>query len=163
MDFREVLLVLHILLAIIWAGGVLFIGWGVFPAFRKMAFVQQRTFLQALMQWSHKFLTAAGGGVVITGVLLGTVFGPISQWQDMITTRYGLIWITALVIGIVTLLWGTVVGFRQSARLFSKVTLWKQADAGNTKPLTKALAAVVLLESAEGVGFAALVVLMVLF
>lgn len=161
-ELRQALLFVHILLAITWVGGILFIGWGVYPAVRKMIFIQQRQVLLALMQWSHKFLTGAGAGVIITGVLLGTVFGPISQWSDLWETRYGNIWLSALIIGLVTLLWGIFVGYRQSINVFSHVELWQQADSGDRKPLLKALAKVASLESVEAIGFMALIVLMVL-
>jgi len=162
-ELRQAMLVVHILLAIIWAGGILFIGWGVYPAVRKMAFIQQRQLLQALMQWSHKFLTGAGAGVIATGILLGTVFGPISQWHDVIATRYGNIWIAALTIGTSTLLWGVFVGFKRFTKVLSNAELWEQADTGNKKPLFKALVNAALLESVEAAGFMALIVLMVLF
>lgn len=161
-ELRQALLFVHILLAITWVGGILFISWGVYPAVRKMIFIQQRKVLLALMQWSHKFLTGAGAGVIFTGILLGTLFGPISQWRDLWETRYGNIWLSALIIGLVTLLWGIFVGYRQSINVFSHVELWQQADSGDRKPLLKALAKVALLESVEVIGFMALIVLMVL-
>ncbi|SFD95914.1 hypothetical protein SAMN05216238_106149 [Lentibacillus persicus] len=161
-ELRQALLIVHILLAITWVGGILFIGWGVYPALRKMTFLQQRQILLALMQWSHKFLTGAGAGVILTGILLGTVFGPISQWGDIVDTRYGNIWFTALVIGSITLLWGIFVGFKQSIKVFGNTRLWQQADHGNKQPLFKALIKIALLESVEVAGFAALIMLMVL-
>ncbi|MFS8630402.1 MAG: hypothetical protein LOD92_04450, partial [Bacillales bacterium] len=40
----------HILLAAIWVGGVLFIGWGVYPVVKKMPPSRQQAFLHALMK-----------------------------------------------------------------------------------------------------------------
>ncbi|QKY69881.1 hypothetical protein [Lentibacillus sp. CBA3610] len=161
-ELRQVLLVIHILLAIIWVGGILFIGWGVYPAVLQMSFIRQRQMLLALMQWSHKFLTAAGAGVILTGIMLGTVFGPISEWSDIWDTRYGNIWVSALIIGVITLIWGVFVGYKQSIKVLSHIALWQQADSGDKTPLLKALAKIALLESVEVAGFIALISLMVL-
>ncbi|WP_382399388.1 hypothetical protein [Lentibacillus salinarum] len=162
-ELRQALLFVHIVLAIIWVGGILFIGWGAFPAVRKMTFVRQRDVLQALMQWSHKFLTGSGVGVIMSGILLGTVFGPIDQWRNLWKTRYGHIWLAALIIGAVTLLWGLFIGYRQSLKVLAHVELWQQADSGDKKPLLNDLTKVALFESVEVIGFMALIVLMVLF
>ncbi|GGK03462.1 hypothetical protein GCM10007063_27090 [Lentibacillus kapialis] len=161
-ELHQATLIVHILLAIMWVGGILFIGWGVYPAVRNMNVVTQREILLRLMQWSHKYLTGAGAGVILTGILLGTVFGPISQWYDVIDTRYGNIWLTALIVGTLTLLWGVFVGYRQFCNVFSNVELWEQADSGDRKPLFKALINVALLESVEVAGFMTLLYLMVL-
>ncbi len=161
-EIRQIILGIHIFLAISWVGGVFFIGWGVFPSVRKLAFAQQRQFFLALMSWSHGILTTAGAGVILTGIILGTVAGPIDQWNDIWHTRYGMIWFTALIIALFTLLWGVFVGYRQSIKVFSNVTLWESADSGNAKPLKKALTTTVLLESVEVSGFVALIICMVL-
>ncbi|GAA0446409.1 hypothetical protein GCM10008983_25300 [Lentibacillus halophilus] len=160
-DIRQIIVFLHILLAITWVGGVFFIGWGVVPAIRKEAYTDQRRFLLALMQWSHSLLTGAGGGVIATGILLGTVFGPISRWNDIWHTYFGTIWMMALVVGILTLFWGVWIGFRYSIGVLSDAALWEAADNGDTTPLFRALAKAALLESVEVAGFVTLIVLMV--
>src|SRR5690625_7652970 len=110
---RELILVLHIFLAIIWAGGIMFIGWGVFPASLKLPLAKQRYFLISLMKSTHHLFSLAGFFVIITGILLGTVFGPIRTWDYLWSTTYGNIFVVALLIGIITLLWGIVVGYRE--------------------------------------------------
>ncbi|MFD2761440.1 hypothetical protein [Lentibacillus juripiscarius] len=160
-ELRQLTLFIHILLAITWVGGVFFVGWGVFPAVRNMTFTRQRELLLALMQWSHKLLAAAGSGVIATGLLLGTAFGPVSSWNYIWLTQYGNIWITAFIIGSLTLLWGIFVGFRQAISVCSDETLWKRADTGDKKPLFQALTRTAIFESVEVVGFITLIVLMV--
>lgn len=160
-EVRQLILGVHIFLAIIWVGGIFFIGWGVYPAIRKMTFTLQRQFFLALMNWSHRILTAAGAGVIVTGIILGTLAGPIKQWKDIWLTSYGNIWLTALIIALFTLLWGVFVDYKQSMKVFSDVTLWEGADTGNTKPLKKALTITVLLESVEISGFVALIICMI--
>src|SRR5699024_12871696 len=41
-EVRQILLIVHILLAIIWVGGVLVVGWGVFPAARTLMYIDKR-------------------------------------------------------------------------------------------------------------------------
>ncbi|MEN1967276.1 hypothetical protein WMZ97_04270 [Lentibacillus sp. N15] len=159
---HQILLVLHILLAIVWVGGILFVGWGVYPVAKKFPYPQQRHWLQALMQWTHWLFTAAGLGVIITGILLGTVLGPIQQWRHVWETNYGHIWLTALIIAVVTLLWGIFIGYKQSMNVFTNDALWERAEHRDTKPLAKAMLITAALESVEIIGFIALIVCMVL-
>ncbi|WP_164216013.1 hypothetical protein [Virgibacillus sp. YIM 98842] len=160
---RELLLVVHIFLAIIWAGGIMFIGWGVFPATLKLSLARQRYFLISLMKNTHYLFTLAGTFVIFTGILLGTVFGPIKTWGFLWHTTYGNIFIAALIIGLITLLWGMLVGYREMMIIFKDEFLWKEAEKGNKKPLIGQLIRLAALESVEVVGFVALVFLMVAF
>lgn len=153
---------LHILLAIIWVGGLLFMGWGVFPAVNILKVPEQRLFLKTIMQRSHWKFSLVGAGVIITGILLGTVAGPIDNWSDVWHTRYGNIWFIALVIGIITLLWGVFVGYRQSMKVLSNDSIWELSEKGNPKPLYKALFITAAVESIEVFGFLSLLTLMIL-
>lgn len=160
---REILLGIHIFLAIIWVGGVLFIGWGVYPAARILPFRIQQRFFLSLMVHSHRFFTVAGIGVILTGVLLGTLVGPISQWGDIWTTAYGHTWISALVTAMITLLWGGVVSYKSSMKVFSHPALWKSAEAIHTGALKQAFFTIALIESVEVIGFIVLICFMVSF
>jgi uncharacterized membrane protein len=160
---RELILVIHIFLAIIWAGGIMFIGWGVFPATLKLSLAKQRFFLISLMKNTHHLFTLAGAFVIITGILLGTVFGPIKTWDFLWNTTYGHIFIAAFIIGIITLLWGIVVGYREMMIIFHDEFLWKEAENGNKKPLIFQLIRLAALESVEAIGFVTLIFLMVAF
>lgn len=160
---RELLLVLHIFLAIIWAGGIMFIGWGVFPATLRLSLVKQRFFLISLMKHVHHLFTLAGAFVIITGILLGTVFGPIKSWDFLWNSTYGHIFIAALIIGILTLIWGIAVGYREMMIIFHDDFLWKEAENGNKKPLIHQLIRLAALESVEAAGFVTLIFLMVAF
>lgn len=162
-EVRQILLILHILLAITWVGGVLFIGWGVFPVAKTFSFEVQRSFFHRLMKWTHGLFTLAGLGVIATGVLLGTIFGPINTWQDIWQTTYGHTWATAFCIAIFTLLWGAIVGYHHSMKIFSdkELWIWKMAANGDKKPLNQSLLKIVMIEAFETIGFIALIVLMV--
>src|SRR5699024_6859229 len=98
----------------------------------------------------------------LSGILLGTIMGPISNWGDVLHTTYGQIWFTALVIGTFTLLWGIIVGYQYSMAVFKNHVIWERADNGQQKELFKALTKLVALESVEGIGFVTLIYLMVI-
>jgi len=57
---RQLLLTVHILLAVIWVGGILFVGWGLFPAARKLSYSVQQKLFVAVMEWTHWLFTLAG-------------------------------------------------------------------------------------------------------
>jgi len=162
-NMRVILLTIHIMLGITWAGGIMFIGWGVFPATLHLRLADQRQFLIKLMKGTHHLFTFIGALVILTGILLGTVFGPLHSLDAVWNTSYGNIWLTALIIGLITLLWGIVVGYREMMIIFTNDYLWHEAENGNKKPLLKQLFRLAALESIEVVGFVTLVVLMVLF
>lgn len=157
------ILLIHILLAIIWAGGIMFIGWGVYPASMSLSLAIQRKFLTSLMKWAHYFLTLAGFFVIVTGILLGTVVGPIRTWNHLWYTAYGNIWLAALFIGIFTLVWGIVVGYREMMIIFTDDFLWREAEDGNKKPLIRELVRLAVLESVEVICFIILIYLMISF
>ncbi len=159
---REVLLVIHILLGIMWAGGIMFVGWGVYPVTLKMPLENQRKFLIQLMKWTHHLFTLIGSLVIFTGFLLGTVFGPIKSWEALFYSTYGLLWLTAFFLGIFALLWGIFVGYRGMMRLFLDDFVWTEAVNGNKEPLMRGLFRLTVMESMEVIGFIALVVIMVL-
>lgn len=102
---------IHIALAIAWVGGILFVGWGVYVAFRRFPPQCQREVYEVLMKHTHWAFALEGFGVIATGTLLGTWLGPLHSWSDVLTTRFGHIWFTALLCGAVTLFWGTFVSY----------------------------------------------------
>ncbi|WP_458415117.1 hypothetical protein ACNQFZ_10065 [Schinkia sp. CFF1] len=159
---HQIILGLHIILAIIWVGGLLFIGWGVFPAIRHLKFVDQRQFLLALMKWSHWLFSLAGFGVILTGVILGTALGPIHHWEDIWNSLYGNLWITALIVASFSLTWGIFVGYKSFLKILTDENLWILADRNMKEPLYQALVILFLVESVEPVGFGVLLILMVL-
>lgn len=126
----RMILGLHMLLAITWVGGVLFVGWGVYFAFRRFPIRDQRNMYRVLMRHAHWVFTLAGLGVVITGVLLGTWFDSLRSWQDVWTSGFGRIWLVALLTGLVTLIWGTTISYRHTMRVLGDDSWWEDAPAG---------------------------------
>lgn len=162
MNLFQIVLTVHIFFAIIWAGGVLFVGWGVYPSSQKLPFKIQREYLRALMKWTHHLFTLIGSIVIITGITLGTVLGPIRTWGILLHSTYGHIWLTALVIALITLFWGVVIGYGYAMSILSNDHLWDAAESGDGRPLRHAFIKVSLVESVEGIGFFILIICMVL-
>src|SRR5699024_3007427 len=147
---------------ILWVCGVLFIGWSIFPAVRFFSYKNQRIIFHDLMQGTHWLFTGLGSIVILSGILLGTIMGPISNWGDVLHTTYGQIWFTALVIGPFTVLWGIIVGYQYSIAVFKNHVCWDRAENGHTKALFNALPNLVAIESVECIGFVILIYLIVI-
>lgn len=162
MFIRQMLLLLHVLLGIAWVGGVLFIGWGVFPAAKKITLRQQRLLFLSLMRGSHRIFVLLGIGVIISGILLGTVYGPVKDVEILFHSVYGQRWLIALMIACFVLSWGSFVGNRYAVRIFSNRSLWQQADRGVGKTLSKMMVTIAAIESVEVAGFIAIIYVMVL-
>ncbi|ABO68702.1 hypothetical protein GTNG_3365 [Geobacillus thermodenitrificans NG80-2] len=159
---RDFLLGVHLVAAIMWVGGVAFIGWAVYPASRFMRPLQRQQFFRSLMQWSHRPLAAAGAVVITTGIWLGTAAGPIHSWADVWLTAYGRVWLTALLTGTATLAWGMFVGYRKAMTVFADEELWQQAEHGNDAPLKNAMTSIIAIQSVEAAGFVVLILCMLL-
>ena len=162
MNLFHVFLVIHILFAIIWVGGVLFVGWGVYPASLKLPLPMQQDFLQALLKWTHKLFALTGSIVILTGITLGTILGPIRSWDMLFYTSYGNIWLTALVIATFTLFWGVFIGHKYAMAILSNEKLWQMAANGKKRPLRVAFIKTSVVESVEAIGFIILIICMVL-
>ncbi len=161
-ELRQAILFLHIFSAIIWVGGIFFVGWGVFPAARKLPYTIQRKFFLSLMEWTHILFSIAGLIVILTGVLLGTVLGPLKSWHAVVSSTYGNIWLAALMIATISLLWGIFVAYPLAMKLFKKTTIWENADIGYEKGIWKLLIQYMAIESVEVIGFTILIYLMVI-
>lgn len=161
-DLRQLLLGIHIFLGIIWFGGVLFIGWGVFPASNKLKPSTQREFLSHLMNWVHLPFTFVGVGVIATGTILATIGGPLKSWDAVISTTYGQLYSTALIVAVFTLLWGIFVGYRYAMHIFSNQELWINREQGSKRPLQRAFFKIAVLESIEIIGFLTILTCMIL-
>ncbi|MBB6283030.1 hypothetical protein [Geobacillus subterraneus] len=159
---RDFLLGVHLIAAIMWVGGVAFIGWAVYPASQFMPPLERQQFFRSLMQWSHRPLAAAGAVVIATGIWLGTAAGPINHWADVWQTTYGRVWLTALLTSVATLAWGMFVGYRKAMTVFSNEGLWRQADDGDDAPLKQAMTSIIVVQSIEAAGFVVLIVCMLL-
>src|SRR5699024_3094909 len=135
---HQAVLALHILLAVTWVGGVLFVAWGVFPASHILTYENQRLFLQKMMKHTHWILTSISIGVIASGIMLGTLLGPIRNYDTLFETPYGQKWLTAIIVGIITLIWEIIIEKREAMKLIANKQLWTEAERGNKQALENA-------------------------
>jgi uncharacterized membrane protein len=97
---------LHVLFGIFWFGAVLYADFILIPAITTLPITSQREIGGAIGARAAKIITPVAGLVILLGLIRGTVFGPIKTF-DALTTTYGLTWVFALIVAVVTFLWGT--------------------------------------------------------
>jgi putative copper export protein len=87
---------LHILGATVWFGSFLILTYVVRPSLTddELAAQASRIGPRAL-----RIVVPSIVVVGITGLLLGTIFGPIHSLADLVSTAYGLTWLAAIVLG----------------------------------------------------------------
>ncbi|WP_240376003.1 hypothetical protein [Bacillus piscicola] len=158
----QLILFIHIFLGITWVGGVMFVGWGVFPAISSLTFSEQRNVLATVMKKAHPLFILAGIGVIVSGLVLGTILGPLHQWGDIWNTLYGKRWAVAFITASLSLIWGASISFKSMMAVLANNTLWQLADKGITTPLNRSLRFAKFLASFEVAGFIVVIMVMVL-
>jgi putative copper export protein len=158
---REVILFVHILLGIVWFGGILFVGWGGYPAAGKLPVREQRLFLYTMLKHSHLLFTLAGIGVIATGIMLGTALGSLHSWTMVTSTHYGQLFLLAGGIATFALLWGVMVSYSYTMHLLKNDQLWRYAARGGIKPLRDAMRRTMLISGIEVIGLLIVVWIMV--
>lgn len=83
---------LHIIFGITWFGGTVYRSLIVLPALGAISPREQRPILQSLQEGHETFLLTTGLIVIILGILLGAVVGPI-QSGEAVFSWYGLTWL----------------------------------------------------------------------
>ena len=96
---------LHVLLGITWFGAAIATNLIFIPALMKLPLDRQREVGGHYGERASQVLSVAAMGVILLGVLRGTVFGQIRS-LDALTTTYGITWLVALVVATATFLWG---------------------------------------------------------
>lgn len=96
---------LHVLFAITWFGAVIYNDFILIPAIVTLPPREQRTAGSAIGNQAVKVIIPASMAVIVLGILRGTIFGSIRS-VEALTTTYGLTWLLALVLSIVTFFWG---------------------------------------------------------
>ena len=96
---------LHVLAGIMWFGSVLYTDFILIPGLMKLPPREQRSAGGAVGAQAFRVIMAAATAVIVLGILRGTVFGPIRSLESL-STAYGLTWLVALVLSLVTFWWG---------------------------------------------------------
>ena len=97
---------LHVLLAIMWFGSVLYSDFILIPAISTLPLPTQRIIAAALAPRANRIIPAVAGVVILLGVIRGTVFGPLKS-LDALGTAYGITWVVALIVAAGTFLWAS--------------------------------------------------------
>jgi hypothetical protein len=95
---------LHVGFGIVWFGAALYNASILVPAISRLPLAEQRRIGSAIGEQAFKVLRPAAAAVIILGIIRGTVFGQIDSVADL-GTAYGITWLIALVVAIITFLW----------------------------------------------------------
>lgn len=90
---------LHVILAILWFGGVLYSDFVLIPAFNTLPLTTQRAAGAAIAIRARKVIPPVAGLVIVLGLLRGTVFGQV-QSLTALTSAYGLTWLAGLLLAL---------------------------------------------------------------
>jgi len=95
---------LHVILAIVWFGTVLYNALILIPAITAMPLPRQREVGAAIGAQAFKVIPPVAMAVIALGIIRGTFFGPIKGLNDL-TTAYGITWLVALAFAIGAYFW----------------------------------------------------------
>lgn len=96
---------LHVLLGITWFGAAITANLIFVPALSRLPLDRQREVGGPYGEVSQRIIPIVAVGVIVLGILRGTVFGQIKS-LDALTTAYGLTWLLALILATATFAWG---------------------------------------------------------
>jgi hypothetical protein len=150
---------LHILLAILWFGNSLSLATITIPALGRLPLVTQQAFGAVAGERGLRVIDIVAPGVIVLGILRGTVFGQIHDLNAVFGTVYGLTWLVALVVATATFLWGRYV-IVPSTRVLSTAPV--NPDGTPTAELESALARAKRVTVLELIGFLVVFTCMIL-
>jgi putative copper export protein len=91
---------LHVLFAVTWFGGHIARVLLVEPAVRTLPAESQAAFNRYVEKYATRLYVPVIVGVGITGILRGTVFGPVKSFEVLFGTPYGLTFLAAVAFGL---------------------------------------------------------------
>ena len=150
---------LHVLLGMFWFGNALVLDVIVIPAINRLPIVRQREISSYIGSRATPIFNVVVPAIIALGFIRGTLLGPIKSVDYLIGTAYGLTWLTALVVTILTYLFG----------LFAIIPALRRMDAAPVDPdgsptqeLTAAIGRVKRLVTVELLGFLVIFTCMIL-
>ena len=150
---------LHILLGILWFGNSLVLAVIIIPAINRLPILAQREIGAHIGDQAKRVFDVVGPSVILLGVIRGTLLGPIKSLDDVFGSAYGVTWLVALVVAILTFLWGRI-AITGGVRAMSLAPV--NADGTPTSELEAATNRVKILVSLELVGFVVIFTCMIL-
>jgi putative copper export protein len=91
---------LHVLFAVLWLGGHLVRVLLVDPAVRRLPEASRSEVQSFMDRRATQIFVPAIVGVGVTGVLRGTVFGPINSLEALLGTPYGVTFLVSVALGL---------------------------------------------------------------
>ena len=86
----------HVLGAAVWFGAQAFLFAALWPALLGRPVPEARALLQAVAPRMARLMGWAGPVVMLSGLLRGTLFGPLRTWRALVGTAYGHTFLVAL-------------------------------------------------------------------
>ena len=96
---------LHVILGVLWFGAVLYADFILIPALNTLPLTTQRAVGAAVGARGTPIIFPAAVGVILLGIVRGTVFGPIKS-LDALATAYGITWLVALALAVGLFVYG---------------------------------------------------------
>ena len=131
---------LHVIFAVFWFGGQMFLDFVVMPTLRAMPPLVGRDVGRVLAPRIGRSMRIAGALVIILGVLRGTVWGPLPPGEDSLSfgSEYGMTWSISILLAIAIFAVGDGLIGRTARALYADETLW--TPGADSKPQARLLA-----------------------
>ena len=107
----------HVLCAIFWFGGVMWVNAVIGPAMLRCSPAAQAEAGDRIARQAVRIIRPAALLTIIIGVILGTVFGEVKHASDLVGSLYGIYFLSSLVLTIAVYLWGQLVTERTALRV----------------------------------------------
>lgn len=150
---------LHVLLGMLWFGNALVLDVIVIPAINRLPIVRQREISSYIGSRATPIFHVVVPLIIALGFIRGTLLGPIKSVDYLLGTAYGLTWLTALVVTILTYLFGLFVIIPALRRMYAAPV---DLDGTPTPELTAAIGRVKRLVTLELLGFLVIFTCMIL-
>jgi uncharacterized membrane protein len=150
---------LHVLLGIFWFGNALVLDVIVIPAINRLPIVRQREISSYIGSRATPIFHVVVPSIIVLGFIRGTLLGPIKSVDILLGTPYGLTWLTALGVTILTYLFGFF-AIVPALRLMDAAPVGP--DGSPTPELTAAIGRVKRLVTLELLGFLVIFTCMIL-
>jgi uncharacterized membrane protein len=101
---------LHVLLAVIWFGGTIFLALIVGPTLATASAQTQAEVGAQIAHRAKQLFAPVGGLTILLGIINATVFGPIQSWDALWGSTYGVTVAVSVVLGIALAVFGSMIG-----------------------------------------------------
>lgn len=133
---------LHVIFAVFWFGGQMFLDFVVMPTLRAVPPLVGREVGRVLAPRIGRYMRIAGGLVIVLGVLRGTVWGPLPPGEDSLSfgSEYGMTWSISILLAIAIFAVGDGLIARTARTLYADDALWVPSADGRPQARLLALA-----------------------